>query len=153
MDLLFWGCVPLAERADYIRQGNPTLRRLLIVDGPARISRMNFRLLNLFMMIFWLCLGAALLLRDVFLPDRQKHPDMEHRLDLLAWVVLALAAWNLLRWWMVRSALKRREEAEAAYRAHVGPPAPKEAPQITDPQFQFDRPDIPPPPPPNGSGR
>jgi hypothetical protein len=114
---------------------------------------MNFKLLNLYLMIFWLFMGAALLLRHLFLPEEARMgAAREQHLDWLGYLALVLAVWNGFRWYMIRTKQRLREQAEAADREHPSPLAPKQPPQVTDPEFQFDRHDMPPPSPPNGAG-
>jgi hypothetical protein len=114
---------------------------------------MSFRLLNLYLMIFWLIMGGALLLRHQFLPEEARMAAArEQHLDWLGYLALVLAVWNGFRWYTIRTKQGLREQTEAAYREHTGPLAPREPPQVTDPTFQFDRPDQPPLTPPNGTG-
>ena len=116
-------------------------------------SAMNFRLLNLYLMIFWLLLSASLFGREYLFPNANQDPARAQHLTLLAYVALGLAAWNGIRWWVLRMGERKRAATEESYYRRVaGGETPEEKP-VTDPQFSFENPPPPtpsPPPPANG---
>ena len=114
---------------------------------------MNFRLINVYMLVFWVFLAVALLFRNGLFPERMLNPARDQQLDLAMYCAFALAAWNLARWLHSRSLARRRDQTEADYLRRTGPVASKDPPEIVNPEFQFDRNQLPPPSPPNGKHR
>ena len=98
---------------------------------------------NLFLAIFWLCLGALLVYAritglKVFRID-------ESGVDMLAGLAFLLAVYNLVRWWAVRVSARARAQrwrAEQRRRENDKPPAEY------DPTFDFTGREPPEPPKP-----
>jgi hypothetical protein len=69
--------------------------------------------LNLFLAVFWLFLGLGLIILHWLYP--QVRPGRLFGTDLsMGWIALVLSAYNLVRWWSLRSYVaQRRVEQEA----------------------------------------
>ena len=111
---------------------------------------MNWKIYNLYMLVFWLFVGLGLLLRNLFLPDQYRTPDWEQRLNILCIGAFVFATWNMIRWYSSRQARVAREAWKQEYSRRVGPLAEKDPPQVVNPEFDFNKPDSPPEPPRNG---
>lgn len=105
--------------------------------------------LNLFMAIFWMVLGAGLVLYHWMFPGEQflrlRWTDWSP-----GWLILVLAVWNVLRWWSARAAeADRRLEENLVYeRQHRRHPLPVERDQPPNPDFDFSSAPKPEPPKP-----
>jgi hypothetical protein len=69
---------------------------------------------NLFMAIFWLFLGAALIIAQGLRPDvrwmRLCGTDLS-----IGWAAIVLCVYNLVRWWSLRSYEAQRRALDEAY--------------------------------------
>jgi hypothetical protein len=97
---------------------------------------------HLIMAAAWLVGGVAILVADP--------PDLRMRLggvNLSAgWAALVLAAYNLVRWWSLRSSYQRRRAAEEMARHRPGRRRGEPEPE-RNPDFVFDDPPAEKPPP------
>jgi hypothetical protein len=99
--------------------------------------------LNLFMAIFWLVIGAGLVIYHTLYPDEQAF-----RLRFIdvspGWLILVLALWNVVRWWGARAAEKDRQFHEQLafqrQRKHYEELARKEEKPVVNPEFDFSKP-------------
>jgi hypothetical protein len=97
--------------------------------------------LNLFMAIFWMVLGAGLVVYHRMFPGesflRLRWTDLSP-----GWLIMVLAVWNIIRWWSALAAEKDRKmhenlTYERQRRHHESlPTARDEAP---NPEFDFSR--------------
>jgi hypothetical protein len=97
--------------------------------------------MNLLLALVWLLGGIVLLAYQYFTGDKVLYIRGTNL--SVGWLLLALALYNLLRWWQVRSyQMQRREEMlfETQRRLRTMPP-----PREPDPNFNFT--DEPPPGP------
>lgn len=110
--------------------------------------------LNLFMAIFWMVLGAGLVVYHWIFPGenflRLRFTDLSP-----GWLILILAMWNVVRWWGSWAAEKDRKMEEAAVfdrqrRRHGSLPVERET--EPNPDFDFTRKEPEPPKPASGEG-
>jgi hypothetical protein len=98
----------------------------------------NFHLL---LAVFWLFLGAMLLLVPRFYPEA---PDLTIRgIDISAgWVAVVLALYNVVRWWALLASARGRARNDAGARRPMGRhPTPHHRPgQEPNPAFDFTKP-------------
>lgn len=97
---------------------------------------MLVRFMNFYLMVFWLVLGGALLLRNSLFPELFNDPERQRHYSLLAWVALALALWNLIRWYASR-AFRPPTTDPRKVNALLIPLAQKDK-RVVEPQFRFD---------------
>lgn len=89
--------------------------------------------MNLMLAGLWLVFGLGLLALPWLSP--RGNPT---RIDpSLGWVALLLSLYNLVRWWGIRAAARRRAWLEAADLRRPAPERRPEAPQAADPNFNF----------------
>jgi hypothetical protein len=105
--------------------------------------------LNLFMAIFWMVLGAGLVIYHALFPGetflRLRWTDLSP-----GWLILVLAIWNIIRWWSAKAAEKdRRMEEDAVFarqrRKHGSLPVGRD--ETPNPDFDFTRKEPEPPQP------
>jgi hypothetical protein len=100
----------------------------------------------LFLALIWLLLGLVLLLPELgLLGGRFKNDDWG---QLVGWIALMFAAYNVVRWWSARSlAAGRRAAAELEHRRRTEEEKAPRAYQAPDPNFDFSDRGPPAPPP------
>jgi hypothetical protein len=98
---------------------------------------------NLLLAGIWAALGVCLLIYNAVQPDNAMTFRLGEANVSLGWVALALAAYNLLRWWGRRAAyLARRQREETKRMRDLADRDRKfrEAGREPDPNFIFDDP-------------
>lgn len=102
---------------------------------------MNWSLVNLFLMVFWLCIGLGTLFREQLFPG-EFDPERKVALDMFGYVALLMAGWNLVRWWSQRSAIRSRELWQQRQQQSRLIREDDERPDkpIVNPEFDFDSP-------------
>jgi hypothetical protein len=96
--------------------------------------------INLFMAIFWMVLGAGLVGYHWMYPGetflRLRGTDLSP-----GWLIMILAAWNVIRWWSALAAEKDRKMQEnltyERQRRHGSLPVTRE--EAPNPEFDFSR--------------
>ena len=93
---------------------------------------------NLFLAGIWAVLGLCLLVYHALQPDNQMAFNIGNTHVSLGLVALALAAYNLLRWWLDRSTKRRAcKELYGARRHVVENPNDAKPRARVDPDFDF----------------
>lgn len=103
--------------------------------------------LNLVLAVFWLALGAGLVIWHAQTGSSSLRLPLGGQSFSAGWVALALAGYNLIRWWMVRARVaRRRAERDAEQRRRDELRARRVREEPPDPTFDFSD-------PPEGQGR
>jgi hypothetical protein len=107
--------------------------------------------MNLFLALAWLSLAVTALAWQWFTGDRRWYFSLGNYQISYAYVMFLLVAYNLSRWWSVRSARwqRRQQEMEEALRQRQARRKTREEPP--NPELNFT--DAPPPAPPNITDR
>ncbi len=86
---------------------------------------------------FWLLVGATLLVAD----PQELQVRVGGQSYSAGWVALLLAAWNLVRWWSVRSSGRQQRASDEAARRRERARREREVPpEERNPDFQFEDP-------------
>src|SRR5262245_45096509 len=97
-------------------------------------------MVNLILALFWLLLGVTVLARQLIFDDAGWYvPVGAHRLSW-AWPMLLLFAYNVARWWSVRTSQlqRRRLQAESAIRQSRAVGGERRTPpEPVNPEFNF----------------
>jgi uncharacterized membrane protein len=93
---------------------------------------MNSAAVKLFLTLFWLVPGLALLVHDLVTGQPTAVPMGRWQLPF-AWICLLLAAFNFVRWWSARSRDQTARQAAVRQR-------PRKPTGEPDPAFRFDDP-------------
>ncbi len=88
-------------------------------------------MVNLFIALFWLILGLGLILIPGFDAWRIRGTGLS-----LGWLAVALAAYNLVRWWLLHGRQRPRREPDADE-----PPPRQPREYLPDFDFNKDKPD------------
>jgi hypothetical protein len=99
---------------------------------------MNLRLLNFVLAVFWVAVGVGML-AEWYTAEQPRFVLPFAPGVSAGWVALAFAAYNLVRWYALRS----RSAAPPPSPNALNRPARRE-PQEYHPEFDFDRPTDPP---------
>jgi len=100
-------------------------------------------LYNLFLAGIWLVLGLGLILYDQAQPGRGATFKIGDTNVSLGWLALALAGYNVIRWWarrMTRQARQQHESTERRRELARRDREFRESGREPDPNFQFDEP-------------
>lgn len=100
-------------------------------------------LVNLFLAALWLVLGVCLLVYDHLQPGGGTSFRVAETDISFGWIALALAGYNLLRWWGRRASWKaRRQHDESERRRELSRRDRefRESGREPDPNFMFDKP-------------
>jgi hypothetical protein len=109
--------------------------------------------MNLFLALAWLALAITVLAWQWFTGDRRLYFSLGDYLISYAYLMFLLVAYNMSRWWRVRSARRQRrqQEIEGALRQRNSRRKPREEPP--NPELNFTGEAPPAPTPPDGSDR
>jgi hypothetical protein len=97
--------------------------------------------MNLYLFLFWLVLGGALLLWPL-VDANARVPALRGTSIPVGWLALALALYNLARWWAIRSQRAQPRARDQAGRrpTRVRNGAGSQSPPPPDPTFDFSDP-------------
>jgi hypothetical protein len=101
--------------------------------------------MNLILGLLWLCTGVALLAYE-WSTGRRTMTIRGTNLSA-AWLLFLLAAYNLVRWWSLRSARAERRALAEQHARRQRESRSRERPEEWNPELDFTRKA---PPPPNG---
>jgi hypothetical protein len=105
-------------------------------------------MMNLIFALFWLLLAVAVLVRQLVFDDPAWYLRLGDGRFSWAWMMLVLFAYNVARWWSVRTSQlqRRRLQAESAIRqSRTGGADRRTPPEPVNPEFNFtDEPRAPP---------
>lgn len=94
--------------------------------------------IHMLLAFFWLSLGLALVIYHWLRPEEQflrlRGTDISP-----GWLAIALAVYNLFRWWMGRTGDRERELQEQLARQRARHDSPDPHAQPPDPNFDFSR--------------
>jgi hypothetical protein len=94
--------------------------------------------LNLYFAVFWLLVGAGLLVWPAVDPQVPRFQILETGLSA-GWFGIVLGLYNVSRWWSIRTAARQRQVREEMALRHAGE-QPRRPPQEPDPNFNFTEP-------------
>src|SRR5262249_44266308 len=100
-------------------------------------------LYNLIFAIIWLVLGLGLLAYDHLAPGGAAPFRIGDTDVSLGWIALALAAYNIVRWWSRRASWRARKQEEKSERRRERARREREfreSGRTPDPNFIFDKP-------------